>query len=187
MDEENENPITLYLEYTPSFITHDSGEQLPSNINNVSIGVNYAYRIAQHFYVEPGLAAQVSFWNEKENSTTHSRGDFQLKVPLNVVGKWRIGGTSVNVLPFLGLNMRGSIANWSDLKDDREYQADYPDLYNLDHHENALRRFMFGWQAGVKFNFSDRFIVGAAYGSDFTKFQLQCRLQSISVAAGIIF
>lgn len=201
---------TIYAEWNPTTAHYTGkGDYDDANYNGFSLGYNRAISLASSIpiYLETGLAAQYTFRSESDEDEgygwsaegTSSVRILSLKVPVNFLYVWNIPNTCVDIIPFLGLNLRGNV--WGQAKLSIEgydsYSGDYSksitcnifdkkDAEKLGFDE-ASKRFQIGWQIGVKARIYNRFIVGGSYGTDFMEIDKKIKLRNGTIMLGYTF
>lgn len=135
------------------------------------------------------------------------------KIPVNFMYAWQIPNSSVTLMPFVGINMRFNIVgnykfdwNWSDdmieYFEDR-YGSKWEDmtedgipLGGIDRNlfdeddmgkNGTWNRFQIGWHIGVKARFGKSFMLGAAYGGDFSEVADGLKVSNGSISVGYTF
>lgn len=165
---------TVYLEYNPMTL-HESedGHSRNESFNGFSLGYSRAIGLSKSvpIFIEVGGALQYSFKSKKEDDVTTKFNMLSMKVPINFMYKWNISNSSVDLIPFLGLNMRLNL--WGQTKSTYDGKSHSVNIFNDDEKNmdgHAYKRFQLGWQIGVKARFAQKFMVGVSYGTDFTDF-----------------
>ena len=176
---------TFGVEYLPStFSVKDDDSQ-----SFTGLAVNYTNAISltqsTPLFIEWGIGAQYSF-NSEEDRYEEVKVQFaSVKIPVNLVYDFQIPGTNVNIDPYLGLKLRGNV--WGESKyESKEY--DYSKSFNLfDSDEGDCNRIQLGWNIGVKARFNKAFFVGIGYGSDFSEFAEDVKINEVSLSLGVVF
>lgn len=135
-------------------------------------------------FIETGLGVTYA-WKSKEDSESEngytesykvSNSYLGLTVPVNLVYKFNIPNTDINIAPFVGLYLRGNLLGQT--KEEWEssgsgYSESGDDDWNwfddLDEGGFEASRFNIGWNIGVGVEYSSLY-VGLSYGSDFNNF-----------------
>lgn len=142
-------------------------------------------------FIETGLGLTYG-WKSHEESESEdgysSTGKVSTKflgltVPVNVVYKWNVPNTDVNIAPYVGIYFRGNLLGKT--KNEWEYsysgygysksdsgESDFSWFNDLDDDEEPgyeASRFSFGWNIGLGFEYS-KFYVGVSYAKDFNNF-----------------
>lgn len=210
---------TVYADWNPTTAYYTGkGDADDVNFNAFSLGYNRAFALSRSvpIYLETGIAAQFLFRRDseednkdtdywwKESVSTHM---LSLKVPVNVLYKWDIPNTRIELMPFLGINLKANV--WGEIRESEEgydigyYDGHYgsreyyssSDSYNLfsEDEENgvgegrAWKRFQLGWQIGVKARFNEHFVVGGSFGTDFLEIAKKTKFRTGTIMIGYTF
>ena len=201
---------TIYAEWNPTTAYYTGkGDLEDVNYNGFSLGYNRAISLATSIplYLETGLAAQFTFksetdedegygWSDKETTSVRM---LSLKVPVNFLYVWSIPNTRVDLIPFLGMNLRGNVwgqakqseevhnSNSGDYSKSKSYNIfDKKDVEKMGYDE-AAKRFQLGWQIGVKARILDRLIVGGSFGTDFMEIDKKIKFRNGTIMLGYTF
>ncbi|MDO4933924.1 MAG: hypothetical protein Q4E71_04885 [Prevotella sp.] len=121
-------------------------------------------------FIETGLGATFAFKSDDNKYADVSHKFIGVTVPINLAYKWNISNTDINLIPFVGVYLRGNLygnTNYSNDEYDIDEDTNWFDDYDDDGMEAA--RLSFGWNIGVGFEYS-KLYVGLSYGSDFNEF-----------------
>lgn len=119
-------------------------------------------------FIETGIGATYAFKSDDEYGVDISNKFLGVTVPVNLAYKWNVSNTDINLIPFVGVYLRGNL--YGNTK--YEYNGDDEDYNWFDDYEDGgmeAARFSFGWNIGVGFEYS-KLYVGLSYGSDFNEF-----------------
>ena len=136
---------------------------------------------------------------------------FSVKIPVNLIYAFQVPNSSVRIMPFIGANLRFNISGKNkldmNLTDDTveyledvygkkwkkedivhtETDLDVFDKKDMDGEKNTWNRFQLGWNIGVKARFGENFLVGLAYGSDFSELARKAKMATTSITLGYTF
>ena len=187
---------TLFLEWNPSVLKSKyDGHSYSESFNGLSLGYSRAFQITEStpLFVEPGIAAQYSFWKEdgvdfEDDYYYYEVEDtklqvMSLKVPVNVIYRFDLQNSSIALMPFAGITLRGNL--WGQAKAGKE-KADIFSKDDMGSKDATAKRFQVGWQVGFKAKFGPKFIVGGSYGTDFNDFMYKTKIQTATVMVGLI-
>lgn len=160
------------------------------SFNGVSVGFDYFLPFAGELGVDIGLKAQYFFRNEKEGIYTYKDNLLAGTLPVRLAYDWR-AGESFALMPFAGvfgrINFSGKKIYEESGKSGRTsinlFDDDQTSFYNLE----KLKRFQFGWEAGVRARFSDTFTIGASYWMDFSEIGTNTKLKGFNIQLGACF
>lgn len=119
-------------------------------------------------FIETGLGATYAFKSDDAYGVDISNKFLGVTIPVNLAYKWNVSNTDINLIPFVGVYLRGNL--YGNTK--YEYNGDDEDYDWFDDYEDGgmeAARFSFGWNIGVGFEYS-KLYVGLSYGSDFNEF-----------------
>lgn len=190
---DNDGWSTVYVEWNPTtyYYTGKSDDYDDYNFNAFSLGYSRAFALSQTtpLYLEAGGAAQYGFYSDEYNDTDIKYRMLSLKVPVNLMYKWSLSSSNIDLIPFLGLSMRCNIwgekrysYSW-DEDDDTKDLFDKKDMGK----ESVWKRFQIGWQIGLKARFNNKFIIGGSYGTDFNDISKKFKFRSGSIMIGYTF
>ena len=115
---------------------------------------------------------------------------FAARVPVSLMYQWNIPNSKVALIPFLGITMRYNFsAKRNDTNSDYDYDEDY-DLFDKDDmgdDDATWKHFQIGWQIGVNARINSSFLVGVAYGNDFSEIAEKTKVQTTSITLGYCF
>lgn len=216
---DNSGWSAVYIEWNPSNLAFSGNKRekvdFYGSFNGFSLGFSKAVLLTSKIplFVETGLAGQYSCKSETnehsycEESTKFSM--LSLKVPVNIMYKFDIPNSTVSLIPFAGVTLRGNV--WGKMKweeydydwderddyssslfdnDDMQYLVGYhllDDEYNYRDIDFAWKRIQIGWQIGLKTIIAEKFIVGASYGTDFNKTAPNYKINTGTILLGYSF
>lgn len=194
---DNSGWSTVYVEWNPSsFVYTGKGDDddFDGGFNGFSLGYSRAISLSSStpLFLEAGLAGQFSLWKEDYKYKTDKISILSLKAPVNLIYKFDLPNSTVSLLPFAGLTLRGNL--WGEEK--YEYEDDlgsHSKSYNLfdkddmDGKANTWKRFQIGWQIGLKARFAERFIISGSYGTDFSEIKKKFKVHTGTVSVGYTF
>ncbi|MBP3737746.1 MAG: outer membrane beta-barrel protein [Muribaculaceae bacterium] len=200
---------TVYAEWNPTSMYYTGkGDADKVNFNAFSLGYSKAFALSQSvpIFLEAGLAAQFMFKSEtvderyyeddswwKEKQSIHM---LSVKVPVNVIYKWNIPNSRVELMPFMGISLRGNVwGEWKESletvvngKHNDENGSDSYNLFSKDEMEGKQwKRFQIGWQAGIKARFNEKFLIGGSIGTDFMEIAKKEKFINGSIMLGYTF
>lgn len=173
-----ENFSTIYLQYNPLKIKGD--DVFDESVTGFSLGYNYAISLSQSVpvYLEPGIGLQYSHLSKDKNRERErlerKYNMFSAKVPVSLLYKFDIANSEFSIVPNAGIDFRVNIIG------KYKYEYSYGNeskskSYNLfsedDMKDEKWNRFQVGWHVGVNFMYANKFLLGASYGTDFSKIQ----------------
>lgn len=138
-------------------------------------------------YIETGLGLTYAFksddYSDEGYSVDVKNKYLYLAVPVNLVYKWNIPNTNMSLAPFAGIYFKGNL--YGNTKAEANGYEDEMDWYDSD--EGDGKRFNFGWNIGVGFEYS-KLYVGLSYGSDLNEmFEDADKVGAFSVSLGFKF
>ncbi len=180
---DNEGFSTLYVQYNPSKLKSKShGSSSSESVNALSLGYSYSLPLGDiPLYLEFGGAAQWFF-------KSHEGAKFNMvavKIPINVMYSFDVSD-AVSIQPYAGVYGRvGIIAQ-------EKYEGVKLNYFSKDDMGDfAWKRFQFGWNAGIKFRFAQKFTVGAGYYMDLMKImsynEHKSHFQGFDITLGLNF
>ena len=174
---------TFGLEYLPSKMVPDHGDS--ESYNGFAINYTQALSLTQSapLFFEWGIGAQWSHWSDSEDRYEQSFNFVSMKVPFNLIYDYQLPNSSINIDPYVGLQLRGNV--WGEGKEEYYDDSDTWDLFDDD--EGECKRFQLGWQIGAKVRFNNSFFVGVAYGSDFSEFAEDTKISEFKLSLGLVF
>lgn len=184
---------TIYVEWNPSSFNGGDGYRFYNNgegkgsvgFNGFSLGVSRAISLsrATPIFIEPAVALQYStkkegYFNYYDDYDTSAKLHMlSIKAPVNFIYKYDFSSYPVSLMPFAGITLR--VNAWGEVNDD----GDRDDLFD----EYEFKRFQIGWQAGIKARISDKFIVGASFGTDFSEIHEKVKVHTGTILFGYSF
>ena len=188
VDEPKNGWSTFGFEYLPSSANPDEGSS--KSFTGLALTWTKARSITTQLplYLEAGLGAQYSFYNESEGKYETNVKVASVKVPLNLIYDYLIPNTNINLDPYLGLRFRVNV--FGELE--REYNGDSKtynvfDKDDMGGSDYVWNRFQMGWQIGVKARFNNSFFVGVAYGTDFSEISKKVKISETQLSLGFVF
>ena len=166
-----ENFSTIYLQYNPITMKYDDGDS--ETLTGVSLGFNHAFSLSQSvpLYLEPGIGLQYAFLSKDKERRKDKWNMFSAKIPVSLLYKFDIANSEFSIVPNAGIDFRVNIIG--------KYKREYTDgsgsdkSYKLfsedDMKGDKWNRFQVGWHVGVNFMYANKFLLGASYGTDFSK------------------
>ena len=135
---DNNGWSTVYAEWNPmTYYYTGKGDYDDTNFNAVSLGFSRAFALSQStpIFLEAGLAAQYGFHSDSDGDDNYEATIkyqvLSLKVPVNFLYKWSIPNSSVELMPFLGLTMRGNLWGEEKYETSGKYADDDEETANL--------------------------------------------------------
>lgn len=198
---DNEGWSTVYLEWNPITIhytgkTSDYDDYDDPTLTGFSLGYSHAFSLTSStpLFVEVGGAAQFAFHKETSDYDDDSSETTMLasiKVPVNLLYKFELNNSSIALMPFLGLTVRGNV--WGQSKYEYEdydgkNHSETADLFNKKDmgKDGVWKRVQVGWQIGLKARFGEKFIVGGSYGTDFNDIAKKYKARTGTISVGLI-
>lgn len=208
---------TGYFQWNPSTFVPKKGDD--QSFTGLSLGWSKAFSISQThpLFLEAGVGLQYSFYSEDESETERIDGErvkvtltekyngLSMKVPVHLLYAWDIPNSKVQLIPFVGLNLRynfsgkikyewdASVGGYTLDADDLE-EAGFEDQdYNvfdkddMGGSKNTWKRFQIGWELGVKARFNQKYLLGISYGSDFSEIAKKVKIHTTSITLGYCF
>jgi len=200
--DENEGWGTLTLEWNP-MTHHYTGKKshdyyyydydYDNNMNGFSIGYTHAFPLSHSvpLFLEPGLLAQFTYHSKSYDDYYYS--DYSdkymmasLKAPVNVLYKFTFPNSSIALMPFAGLTVRGNL--WGENKWEEGKESGSVNLFDKKKmgKDDVWKRVQVGWQIGVKARFGQKFIVGGSYGTDFNEICRKYKFRTGTLMVGLI-
>lgn len=174
---------TIYAEWNPvAFHTSMKGYD-DVNVNAFSVGFNHAFGLSSSLplYLETGVAGQYTFKGYDDYEETDGIKVFSFKVPVNLIYDWVIPNSTVELMPSVGLSLRGNV--WGEGNDG----DDNWNLFSKDDMYNPYKRVQLGWQIGLRVRFGGAFIIGGSYGADFMEISKKYKLRTGTIMLGYTF
>lgn len=134
---------------------------------------------------------------------------FSAKVPINLVYNWQLPNSNISIAPFAGITLRYNFYGkeefkynwnsdfemyWKKVYGKQGFERDYGDkesnIFDKDDmgsSDATWKRFQIGWQIGVNARFSNQFLVGVSYGSDFSEIYKKAKINTTSITLGYCF
>ena len=175
------NPSTLSLE--------EDSESFSESITAFSLGLSRAFNLteSQPLFLEAGGGVQYAFKSDfmkkyfRETGVTFSM--LSIKVPMSLIYKFDIPNTSVSLIPNAGLDFRFNIlANYSGKALTKDVN-----LFDKDEIADTWNRFQIGWHIGLKAKIGENFLLGAAYGTDFSEIAKKTHISTATISLGYAF
>lgn len=204
--DENEGWGTLTLEWNPMTyhytgkIAHNDyyyyDDDYDYNMNGFSIGYTRAFPLTQSvpLFLEPGLLAQFTYWSDTESGNSWEETKkimvASLKAPVNLLYKFTFPNSSIALMPFAGITVRGNL--WGEYKEDwvEDHESGSSSVNIFDKKkmgkDDVFKRVQVGWQIGVKARFGEKFIVGGSYGTDFNEISKKYKMHTGTLMVGLV-
>lgn len=159
----------------------DNDEKDLATMNGLSISWTKGISISSSspLFIETGLGLTYAWKSVEEKEDGYedkiTNTFLGLTVPVNLVYKWNVPNTDINIAPFVGLYLRGNIVGnsnyeWSNLYDSGDEDTNWFNDYDDDDDPGwGASRFSIGWNIGVGLEYS-KLYVGLSYGSDLNNF-----------------
>lgn len=199
---DNESFGTLYLQYNPSQLkTKSHGSSNSESVHGITLGYSHALPLADiPLYLEFGGAVQYFFksmdytdydvdWETGNYSTTKEKAKFSMlafKIPVNVMYSFNISD-AVSIIPYAGVYGRFNILAQQKVGDEKINYFSKDDMGD----DFVWKRFQVGWNAGCKFRFAQKFLVGAGYYMDLMKVmsykEHKTHFQGFDITLGLTF
>ncbi|MBQ8715737.1 MAG: porin family protein [Prevotella sp.] len=186
-----ENFSTIYLQYNPISIKDNDGDT--ESFTGFSLGYNHAFSLSQSvpLYLEPGLGIQYAFHSKDRSNSKVKYNMFSTKIPVSLLYKFDIANSEFSIVPNAGIDFRINLFG----KYKREYTSDERSDKSLnlfsedDMGDGKWNRFQIGWHVGVNFMYANKFLLGASYGTDFSKIQDEdeLKVRTFSLTLGYCF
>lgn len=197
---QNQGWQTVYVEWSPTTVYYTGGVQdkyedelFDINFNaSLSLGYSRAFALSKSIplYFETGAAAQFMYRSESDDEVIEKRWTetinmLSMKVPTNIMYRFHIPNSTVDIIPYTGITMRVNL--WGKYNIEKGTHSSYS--YNLfsdkemSHVSNYMRfhtawkRFQIGWQIGARAHFNNQFVVGAAFGIDFIEIAMKNKMR----------
>lgn len=196
---------TFWLEYNPSKFKYDVKNADDQSFTGLSVGYSQAFNVlpGKPLFLEAGLGLQYSFYSESGDSDDDYYYDydsdtevkfsmFSVKVPVNLLYKFDIPNSSVALMPYAGINLRYNLsakvkATYDDGYYEESEEADLFDKKDMGSDKATWNRFQLGWNIGVKARFGSSFLVGLAYGNDFSEIAKKTKIGTTTISVGYVF
>lgn len=154
-----------------------------SNLNGFGVGYLHGFQITQMpLYIETGLNMTAGFWSETNGGVKKSLTKLTFNVPVNVGYRFYFAGNTMNLMPYLGLNLKCNAM--ADMK------TGDSDSYSMFKEPYKASYVQVGWHVGAVYNFSC-FYAGLSYGTDFNRFVsndgIKISTMNFNVTAGYQF
>ena len=172
------------LEWNPSSFSPKHGDR--ESFTGLSLVYNNAQSLTSSvpLFLEWGIGAQYSFASDFMDMDDVSFSMLSAKAPFSLVYKFDIPNSSISLMPNAGLDFRVNLfAKISD-DDDSINLFDKDDMGGSDYTWN---RFQIGWHIGLKARFGESFMLGAAYGADFSEIDEDVHVHTPSISLGFTF
>lgn len=186
---------TIFVEYNPLTAKTDVKGADDESISAFSAGCVQAFPISKGtpLYLEAGAALQYAYKNDWADVTDVNFSMVSVKVPVNLTYRFDLPNSTISILPYGGISLRGNITgSFTDKrgKKDKTYNVfDKKDVEdgNLSSDGKAWSRFQFGWQIGLKAMFNNSFMVGLGYGSDMSEISKKVTVSTTTITLGYCF
>ena len=219
---------TVNVQWNPSTYVPDKGDS--ENFTGLSLGYNEAFSISQSIplYIEVGLGVQYSFYSKditedvaKELGVTtialatlfrpeEKINMLSTKVPFSLAYAFHIPETSLDLIPYVGLDFRYNIMgkanvkyNWTPTglyqlklngytqqQIDQQFgdrDLDLFDKKDMGSDAATWNRFQIGWHIRLNARINDKFLVGASYGTDFSEIAQKVKIHTATLMVGYCF
>lgn len=209
---------TGYFQWNPSSFVPSKGDD--QSFTGLSLGWSKAFSISQTqpLFFEAGVGLQYSFYSDDDTESGYNqRGEkvkltntvkyngFAMKIPVHLLYVWDIPNSKIQLMPFVGLNLRynfsGKIKNEWDVSVDgytfdedelegTQYEDQEFNVFDKDDmggSKNTWKRFQIGWELGVKARFSQKYLLGLSYGCDFSEISKKTKIHTTSITLGYCF
>lgn len=124
-------------------------------------------------FIETGIGATYGFKSEDEDKFEYSHKFAAVTVPVNLTYKWNVPNTDINLMPFVGLFLRGNLYGNTNISyENNDADIDWFDDFDENDPANSgyeASRFSWGWNIGVGFEYS-KLYVGLSYSNDLNEF-----------------
>lgn len=211
---------SVYVQWNPVTIAVDKKGEDDISANAFTIGYNKAFSIAKGtpLFVEAGIGLSYMFkTNEEPYEDLDEVGDYDwqvsgdkysmlsAKVPVSLAYCWSLPNSSVDLIPFVGVDFRinlvGKLKKQFELGSefDGDEKEEYEDLYEMPADQNLFdkddmgdkdltwKRFQMGWHVGLNARFNKGLMIGVAYGTDFTELCKKTKMKTTSITLGYSF
>jgi len=190
---------TFYFQLNPSKISVDIKDSKDQSFTGLTLGYNRAFSVSSSLpvYFETGIAVQYSFF-KNDDDDDYETDDYHYhmvsaKVPLNILYNFKIPNSTIEIAPYLGAILRYNI--WGEEKvtfsyknkDGEDKTYNLFDKKDMDGSDYTWNRFQIGWQIGVNARFSNKFLLGLSYGSDFFEIYKKAKINTTSITLGYCF
>ncbi len=169
----------IYAEYNP-MTWHFSygGETDNTSFQGVSVGYDYYTPISSNFYFKTGAKGQYFFREKNDLKTEMLCGT----IPLDFVLDLRTSN-GFGFAPYAGLFGRYNFS--ATMSDEYDNEVDFFDENDTD--GDPIKRFQFGWEAGVNFRVSDIISFGVGYWMDLSEICDHEKLYGFNIRFGASF
>lgn len=196
---------TVYVQWNPTTAAIENNSMDDPSFTVFSLGYSKATNIASNtpLFVEYGLGVQYFFttvdYDDDKNPWAsiydQKYNMLSAKIPVSLTYKWHLSNSSIDILPFAGINFRFNILGSKKLKSNMENEVpnDTKDNLNLFDKDDmgskdaTWKRFQAGWQIGVNARFNEKLLIGISYGTDFSEIVRKTKLNTTSITLGYCF
>lgn len=175
---------SLMLEWNPSSFSPKHGDS--ESFTGLSLVYNNANGLTSSvpLFLEWGIGAQYSFASDFMDIDDITFSMLSAKVPFSLIYKFDIPNSTISLMPNAGLDFRFNI--FAKLSNDDD-SANLFDKDDMEGSSNTWNRFQVGWHIGLKARFGESFMLGAAYGSDFSEISDDVHIHTPSISLGFTF
>jgi hypothetical protein len=192
---------TFDLTYSPLTLkSSEDGDAETQDFNAISLNWNQARLLTSNLpiYLTYGAGLQYAWKTDSENEDNYSYRKtisfLTIKVPVNVMYNFNIPNTSVNLMPYVGLNLQGHILgqNKYSYEYDGETESESYSFFSKDDmgEDAVFNRIVLGWQIGAKVSFN-KYFFGVAYQGPVTNLykedDFKINYSQVNVSLGIMF
>lgn len=200
---------SFWVEYNAVSVNIDEKGVDDESATGFSMGYSQAFPIAPNspLFLEAGLGVQYTY-NTNDDDLYYSDGYyyyeledaelktdlFSVKVPVNLIYAFELPNSTVQIMPFIGANLRYNLSGKRKYSfegdedfDDDDLEMDVFDKKDMGSEKATWKRFQLGWHIGLKARFGDSFFAGVSYGSDFSELAKKTKLSTTSVTIGYTF
>ena len=178
---------SFFVEYMPCTMHMSAGGYTHNeSYNGIGVGFSYAMPITGPLFFDAGLKGQFFWKNQKEGGVEYKNNMFSATVPVDLVYDWIVSeGFAVD--PYVGLYGRLNIS--ATTKAEGGGYSQTLNLFDKDDMDGnvTMKRFQFGWQAGVNFRISEVLTVGGGYWMDFNEIDEHTKMRGFNIRLGANF
>lgn len=187
---------TFDVTYSPMNLNAKYGDVTNSEkLNAVSLNWNQARAISTSVpvYLTYGAGVQYAWMTDSDDDWKSTSSFLTVKVPVNLLYNFNIPSTSVNLMPYVGLNLQGHILGqekmtYSDGDSKETHNLNYFSKKDMD--DEPFNRFVVGWQIGAKVAFN-KYFVGVAYEGPVSNLykegDLKINYNGVNISLGLMF
>lgn len=176
---------SFFVEYNPHTV-HATTAYSSTNTTyqGLSLGFNYFLPVVSSLGIDAGLKGQYFFHNETKMGVKYKDVQVAATIPVDLVLDLKLSDF-LALDPFAGLYGRYNlIAKQTTEINGKRTSAN---LFEKSHTDDPLRRFVWGWQAGVNLRVGNTITIGAAYWRDLKDQQDNTNLYGFDVRLGLLF